>query len=87
VNKTDVEYLARIEELLTVLAKAALSQTMREELADKDLRRLYDLTGSRSVKDISAKTGFSTGKISGLWQRWEERGLLIKDGAQYRKVI
>jgi hypothetical protein len=87
VAKSDVEYLARIEELLTVLAKAALAQTMREELGEKNLRRLYDLTGNTSVKEISAKTGFSTGKISGVWQRWQELGLLIKDGTQYRKVL
>jgi len=84
--KTEIEHLARIEALLTVLTKRALSQTIREELADKTLRRVYELTGTGTVKHLATRTGLSTGKISGLWKKWEEAGLIVKDGVQYKKV-
>ena len=85
--KSELEYLERIENLLTALTKKALAETMRAELTDKKLVRLYELTGSGTVKELAAKTGLSTGKISGLWQKWEQAGLIAKDGAQYKKVV
>ena len=79
--------LQRIESLLTVLVKIQLSDVLKEELADEEKKQLYTLTGKHGVTKLAKKTGFSAGKISGLWQRWEGLGLLVKKGKQYVKVI
>ena len=86
-SRTESEHFARIEELLTVLAKRALSEAMKEQLTDNTLRKLYELTGTATVKQIATRTGLSTGKISGLWKKWEEAGLITKQGVQYRKIV
>ena len=50
----------RSNELLTVLAKAALGGILENELADPKKRKLYDLTGGPlPVKAIAAKVGIS----------------------------
>jgi hypothetical protein len=81
------EILERIEELLTALARAALHETLTNALKDKGNKIVYENTGELSVKQLCQRTGFSAGKISGLWQEWEQAGLLIKKGKYYKRVI
>lgn len=82
------QLLLRTNELLTVLAKAAVKPALETELSTPQRRKLYDLTGGDfSIDQISKKLRMSTGAISTLWQRWESVGLLIKDGKRYRKVL
>lgn len=85
--REELETLKRIEELLQVLVRASFSAIVKEELGDEKRKLLYKLTGKVSVKEIAKRTGFSAGKISGIWQEWEQAGLLIKDGKQYKKVF
>ena len=83
-----VPLLERTNELLEVLVKLQLGDVLKNELSDPKKRQLYELTGcSLAVKAIAAKVGISAGSISGYWQRWEQLGLLIKDGKSYRKVL
>ena len=77
--------LQRIEALLRSLVKISLTDTMSQVLTDEKLRELYLGTGKLKREELEAKTGFSGGKISGLWAEWERIGLLIKDGKSYRK--
>jgi hypothetical protein len=88
---TDVDLaplIRRTNELLTVLAKAQLEPLVKEETQSPQRRELYRLTGrSLSVKQLSTKVGLSVGTISTIWQRWENLGLLIKDGQRYRRVL
>jgi hypothetical protein len=80
--------IRRSNELLTVLAKAALGDVLTRELATSRNKDLYRLTGRDiPVKEISAKLRLAVGTISQTWQRWEELGLLVKDGKRYRKVL
>lgn len=83
----ELKTLKRIEELLTVIARNTLRDTLKSALVDKEHRILYENTGILPVKELARKTGFSTGTISRTWQAWEEAGLLIKDGKQYKKVL
>ena len=83
----ELQTLHRIEELLTLIAKATLSERLAEIFDDKQHRVLYEKVGQIPVTELAKKTGLSAGTISGLWQRWEQAGLLIKDGKQYRRVI
>lgn len=80
------EQFKRIEELLETLVKINLKNIVASELEDPKLKKLYDLTGQHKVNDISKKLGFSTGKISQIWQKWESMGLLKKQGKLYRKI-
>lgn len=83
----DSQSLERLEELLKLIAKTLLSDKIEEIFGDKRQRILYEETGETPVKQLAKKTGFSAGKISNLWEKWERMGLLVKDGKQYRKVI
>ena len=79
--------LERIELLLAVIAKSQLKRTLDEELKDDKMRKLYRLTGSATRAEIARATGFSTGKVSLIWQRWEEAGMVAKDGKGYKRTI
>ena len=79
--------LKRIEELLSALVRMKMSEALKNSLRDKKYRMLYELTGKLPVKRLSEKTGFSVGKISGIWQSWEAAGLVIRDGKQYRRTL
>lgn len=82
------QLLRRTNELLTILAKKALQDVLEDELRTDRNRDLYELTGGTiSVRAISKKVHSSLGSISRKWQRWEELGLLVKDGGRYRKVL
>ena len=83
----ELKVLKRIEELLEVMAKQQLSPVLKQALSTPQLRRLYELTGTVPVERLVIETGMSAGAISGAWQKWEEIGLLKKDGKRYRKVI
>ncbi len=83
----ELETLKRIETLLAALVKAKLSDEIGIRLKDPKRKPLYELTGKGTVRDLARKTGFSIGQISKVWQEWEQAGLLIKDGKQYKKVF
>ena len=87
IEPPDNAALGRIEDLLTALARAALQETLKNALKDKKNRIVYENTGELSVKELAKRTGFSAGKISGLWQEWEQAGLLIKKGKYYKRIV
>lgn len=84
-NGAELETLQNIENLLRSLVKISLTETMSRVLTDDRLRDLYLYTGKLKRGDLEKRTGFSAGKISGLWAEWELEGLLVKDGKSYRK--
>jgi len=86
-NVDELKSLKRIEDLLTVLARAALADRIDEIMNDKSHRVVLELTGKMTVRQLAEKTGLSPMTISRLWQKWEEIGLLAKDGKQYRRVL
>ena len=79
--------LLRIERLLRAALRSLLADKLREIRADKDLARIYDLTGHVTRNEIAKRLGFSTGKVSGIWQSWEDAGLLEKDGKSFKKLV
>lgn len=79
--------LERIEELVRAIAKAVLAEKLAEALKDKSYRTLYEGTGELGVIQLSKKTKFSTGKISGIWKEWEQLGFVVKEGKSYRKML
>ena len=79
--------LIRIEQLLGALVRSATSQRMEEIRSDKTLSLIYELTGSVTRDEIAKRAKVSTGKVSGIWQSWEDAGLLVKDGKSLRKPV
>jgi hypothetical protein len=86
-SAAESQCLLRIERLLTSLVRSSLAEPLRQIASDKRLSQLYELTGKATVREISRKTGFSLGTISRTWQGWEMRGLILKDGAHYRRLV
>ena len=82
---TIAETLSRTEELLKIVVRQMLQETLDRELHDHNLRLLFEQTGSLAQDELVKSTGISAGKISNLWQRWESMGLLVKDGRRYKK--
>ena len=75
-----IELLCRKNELLTLTAKTTLAPVLDRELADARYRELYRLTGKKTCPELAKKLKMSATTISQLWRRWEQIGLLIKDG-------
>lgn len=80
-----LEALSRIEDLLKIVVRQLLRETLDQELRDDSVRKVFDLTGTMSRDELVRATGVSAGKISSLWVRWESLGLLVRDGRGYKK--
>lgn len=83
----ELQALKRIEELLALIGRAMLAERLDEILSDKTHRLLLEQTGELPVTQLAKRTGLSPATISRLWQKWEQIGLLVKDGKQYRRVL
>ncbi len=82
-----VASLRRIEYFLALLVKLEQAPVLVAELKDDRLRRLYDMTGEQTREQIASAIDLSAGTVSGTWARWEQLGLLVKDGSRYRKSV
>ena len=82
-----VERLRRIEDLLAALVHMRLSSVMEQELIDPKMKKLYELTGECTARELSEETGLGIATISRVWQRWENLGLIVKKGKKYRKLL
>jgi hypothetical protein len=83
----ELRTLKRIELLLEIMVKAAVADKLSKIFKEKKYAFLYENTGSLPRPELEKKTGFSAGKISGLWSQWEREGLMVKDGKSYRRVF
>lgn len=83
----ELKTLKRIEALLTALTKVVIGGRLVEILKDKSYQTLYEGTGEIGIIELSKKTKFATGKISGIWKEWERMGIVVKEGKSYRKVV
>ncbi len=82
-----LETLRSIEDLLKILVRIQLKPVLEQELSDDTKKKLYLATGKDGIVAISKKLKCSTGWISGVWKRWEQFGLIVKDGKSYRPVL
>ena len=81
---TSEEDIKKIREMMEFLVKDKISEKL--EKLSSDERKVYDLIGENR-DSIQQKTGFAAGKISKIWKDLEEKGLLIKEGKTYRKIV
>jgi transposase len=64
-----------------------LAPVLQKEFADPRTRELYELTGTYGQREIKKKLNMSANTISDAWKRWEQLGLLTREGQEYRKVL
>lgn len=76
--------IKKIREMMEFLVKQKISEKISKLKNDEKI--VYNLTGEKR-EIIQQKTKFAAGKISKIWQDLEEKGLLIKDGKSYRKIV
>ena len=79
--------VGRAEALLKALVKLQMAPLLEKELEQEDDRKLYELTGKATQREIQKKLKMGPGRISATWARWEGMGLLVKEGNTYRKVV
>ena len=79
--------LGRIERLLEALVRLEISELLEKEISKPKMAELYAMTGHHSVRVIRKKVHMAMGTISDIWRRWEQIGLLYKDGRTYKKVV
>ncbi len=82
-----VEELKKINLLLSSLLKTQIQPILEKELSDETRRKIYDLTGDTTVKEIAKKTGVAVGTVSMTWNRWEQLGIIHKNGKSYQKIL
>jgi hypothetical protein len=85
--KVVLDSLRRIEQMVTVLARASVSERLEEILNDPSTRLVYQGAGKISRPELERRTGFSGGKISNLWKQWEMHGLMVKSGKSYEALF
>jgi len=81
----ELDTLLRIESLMKSILRVSLVEAMNKLLTDDKLHDLYWNTGKLRREDLEKSTGFSAGKISGLWSQWEQAGLLVKSGKSFKR--
>lgn len=79
--------LKHVEDLLCSFVKSQMFSIVEKELNDPKIKKLYNLTGEYTTRELENKVGLSRSTISNTWKHWESLGLLIKDGKTYRKVL
>ena len=79
--------LERNNELLTLIAKFTASNFLENEITDTKLKKLYELTGNKTQKEISKSLSMGDKTITAAWKRWESIGLLSKEGKTYRRIL
>ena len=81
----DNEELIKIKELLEALVKKGIYKDLKD-LPPKE-KEIYELTGKIGQNEIIKKMKMSSKTISKIWKDMEEKGLLKKEGTQYKKII
>ena len=79
--------LGHLEQLLVLLTRTQLEPVLQKEFADPRMQNLYELTGTRGQREIKKELNMSANTISDAWKRWEQMGLLVREGQEYRRVI
>ena len=82
---TSEQDIKKIREMMEFLVKQKISEKL--DKLNSEEKKVYNLTGNKGQVEMVKVTGFSAGKISKIWQKLESRGILVKEGKGYRKVV
>ncbi len=74
-----IALIERQNEFLRVLARPIAQDAARQRLRGRSERKVYELTdGTRSSRQIEAKTGVSKSTVSRWWRTWRNAGLIVE---------
>jgi hypothetical protein len=79
--------LAEIRDLLKQLLRVQLAPIVAAEVRGERLEKLYELTGTATADSVAKELSMSKGTVIATWQRWEQCGLLVREGRLYRKAL
>lgn len=71
-----VASLAEMKRWLRILALPALRQILEAEIPSQELRRIYQATDGRQIREVAAAASSSFGTVQRYWQIWAGRGLV-----------
>lgn len=77
----------KIIQLLEAQLKFQLSPILEKEFQDPKKKKLFELTGKFSIRELEKKVGYNKGTISKIWSTWELKGIIRKDGQVYKRIF
>ena len=86
-NDEIVQSLRNIEKYLEALVKFQYSQMKKQAIGNETEEKAFDLTGKKKRDDICDELHISSKTLTALWNRWDELGLLVKEGNIYKKTV
>lgn len=86
-EKEVLDGLAKIDGLLSTLVKFKMAPILERELVNDFAQKLWSLTGKATAREIQKTLKCGPNRISAMWARWENSGLITKDGQSYRRIV
>jgi hypothetical protein len=74
---------------LRFLAIGSLRELLATELSGSALRRIYQESDGRQIREVAASSKAGFGTVQKYWQSWARKGLVEPTGVQgrYRRLI
>jgi hypothetical protein len=79
--------LKNIEKHLETLVRFNYAQIKKQAFANEAEEQVFEMTGVKGQKEICSELHISPNKLSDLWNKWLNMGLLVKDGTSYKKTV
>ena len=86
-NDEIAQSLKNIEKHLEVLVRFNYSQIKKQAFENESEEKVFEMTGVKGQKEICSELHISPNKLSDLWNKWLDIGLLIKEGTSYKKKV
>lgn len=74
---------------LRILALPTLREKLAVELSKPELKRIYQASDGRQIREVATAAKVSVGTVHRYWQVWAAQGLLepTEVAGRYRKII
>ena len=86
-NEKTVYLLEKIEKHLDTLVKLNVAQILNDDSLDETEKRVYEMTGNLKRNEICKNIKISPNRLSEIWVKLSNNGLLEKKGNSYKKII
>jgi len=86
------EMLAEVKQSnrwLRILAFPSLRERLEAELGKPNLKRIYDASDGRQIREVASAAKVSFGTVQRYWQAWAAKGLLEPTdvSGRFRKIV
>jgi len=74
---------------LRFLAMESLREALESELSTTELRRIYQASDGRQIREVASSAGVGFGTVQKYWQLWARKGLMDPTdvSGRYRSLI